>query len=564
MNALRTAPIVLCLALLAGAGCASTADHAEEAYFSRAELDQMLAPVALYSDAVLSHVLIAATYPLEVVQAARWSREHSHLRGQAAVEAVEDMDWDASVKALVAFPELLSRMDEDIEWTQRLGDAFLLQEAELIASIQALRSRAYEAGHLASNEQVRVVRESETIYIEPTRTRTVYVPFYNTRVVYGPWWWDAYPPVYWHYPRHVGLGLNFYWGSAFYVPTSFYFSGFHWRHHRVVVVNHHHYNQPNRRHRFRSAREVAHYRDAEHWRHNPRHRRGVGYARSLPEQRVVQASSVAVQGRSRAIAGSASAPLRQRSEQRVWAAEQRRVFDASQPASSIRSGGAASTDVSGAALRSSARGRQRAPSANSPQRSRIEVPQARARSGQNSASAFDQTRARLSESRLRATDPRATQRQSPPTSPSSIGGSPRRSVPSRSAPTRSFSAPDPVRPSRSAPTRSFSAPDPVRPSRSVPSRSVPSRSVPSRSVPSRSVPSRSVPSRSVPSPLAAPRSAAPMPQRSVSQSMSRSMPRSAPRSSDGLSSRAGNSRASMPARSPQSSNRQGSAQRRRR
>src|SRR3989304_891274 len=96
--------------------------------FSPQELDQMLAPVALYPDPLLSQILMAATYPLEVVQAARWSRANPHLKGQDAVRAVEPMDWDPSVKSLVAFPQILHRMDEQLEWTRRLGEAFLDQE----------------------------------------------------------------------------------------------------------------------------------------------------------------------------------------------------------------------------------------------------------------------------------------------------------------------------------------------------------------------------------------------------------------------------------------------------
>ena len=133
--------LVLSFFLMLSAGCSVTgqARAADDGYFSQAELDSMLAPVALYPDSVLSHVLIAATYPLEVIQAARWSREHPGLRGEDAVDAVEYQDWDASVKALVAFPDLLQRMDEDLQWTQNLGDAFLVQEEEVIASIGRYR-----------------------------------------------------------------------------------------------------------------------------------------------------------------------------------------------------------------------------------------------------------------------------------------------------------------------------------------------------------------------------------------------------------------------------------------
>ncbi|HLR86960.1 MAG TPA: DUF3300 domain-containing protein, partial [Wenzhouxiangella sp.] len=125
--------LTVALGMMLGGSVSAAADNE---LFSQGEIDAMLAPVALYPDSVLSHLLIAATYPLEVIQAARWSREHPDLRGEDAVAAVDGFDWDPSVKALTAFPELLARMDEDLDWTQNLGDAFLLQEEEVLASIQ--------------------------------------------------------------------------------------------------------------------------------------------------------------------------------------------------------------------------------------------------------------------------------------------------------------------------------------------------------------------------------------------------------------------------------------------
>lgn len=245
----------------------------EQEYFSEAELEQLLAPVALYPDTVLSHLLIAATYPLEVVQAERWARKHSHLKGEEAVAAVEDRDWDPSVKALVAFPQLLERMSEDLDWTRRLGEAFLIDEAQVLTSIQNLRQRAYAEGNLKTTEYVEVVRETETIIIEPRVKEVVYIPYYDTRVVYGTWHWHDHHPVYWHRPSHYYGSTGFYWGSGIHVGSGFYFSSFHWGRHQTVVVNLHHHDSP----RFYSARSVAHYRHANHWRHDPQHRRGVAY-----------------------------------------------------------------------------------------------------------------------------------------------------------------------------------------------------------------------------------------------------------------------------------------------
>jgi hypothetical protein len=236
--------------------------------FSQAELDQMLAPIALHPDALLSHILIAATYPLEVVEAARWSRANPQLQGDEAVEAVAGMEWDPSVKALVAFPEILQQMDEELDWTQRLGDAMLYQEAQVMDSIQFLRARADAAGHLASNEYTRVIREEKTIIIEPARTTIVHVPYYDPWVVYGSWWWPAYAPVVWAPPRHYYYAYpGFYWSSGVYFSSGFFYTNFYWPTRSVIVVRapSYYYGYPR------------YWRPGHKWRHNPVHRRGVAY-----------------------------------------------------------------------------------------------------------------------------------------------------------------------------------------------------------------------------------------------------------------------------------------------
>ena len=298
--------------------------------FTVAELDQMLAPLALYPDTVLSHVLIAATYPIEVVQAARWTRENPGLRGEQAVNAVIGQDWDPSVMALVAFPEVLGRMDADLDWTQRLGDAFLIQEADVLDSIQRLRAQAYSAGHLRSTEQVQVIREREVIYIEPPRRQVVFVPVYDTRVVFGSWAWAHYPPVFWAPPPHHRSRLVVYWGPAFHVPSAFFFSSFHWSRREVVVVHHHHHyfhpRHPRPRtlvhhHHHYQGRELARHDGAQRWQHDPGHRRGVAYHPAV-DDRHRQLERRAATG----AAAPTTAPTRvagTRSNQREWAAARR-------------------------------------------------------------------------------------------------------------------------------------------------------------------------------------------------------------------------------------------------
>lgn len=252
----------------------TTSQAKSSAEFSQAQLDSLLAPVALYPDTVLSHVLIASTYPLEVVQADRWARDNKQLAGDDAVKAVENKDWDPSVKALVAFPDLLNRMSSDLDWTQQLGDAFLADESRVMDTVQSLRNKAYASGNLDKVEHVKVVREERIITIEPAVERVVYVPVYDTRVVYGSWWWPDYPPVYWHRPHYTYVH-GFYWGPRVYIGSSFFFSGCHWRDRRVVVIDHHHHHHHS--HRFYNNRAIVHYRDSRHWHHNPTHRRGVAY-----------------------------------------------------------------------------------------------------------------------------------------------------------------------------------------------------------------------------------------------------------------------------------------------
>jgi hypothetical protein len=254
---------------------------AGEEGFSQAELDQMLAPIALYPDALLSQVLIAATYPLEIVEAARWSRKNPHLQGENAVAAVADREWDPSVKALVAFPDLLARLDEDLDWTRRLGDAMLYQEAQVMDSVQFLRARADAAGTLASNEYTQVVREKETIIIQPTQTRVVHVPYYDPYVVYGGWWRPAYPPVVWAAPSHYYYGYpGYYWSSGIHISSGFFFSSFYWPQRSVVIVNTPRYYHPKHYRGYRS-----YYEPGKRWKHNPRHRHGVDYRHAEVRER---------------------------------------------------------------------------------------------------------------------------------------------------------------------------------------------------------------------------------------------------------------------------------------
>ncbi len=224
-------------------GCATAQSQTQPRGWSRAELDQLLAPVALYPDALLAQVLIASTYPDEVVVAARWSRMHPELAGEDAVRAADAFDWDPSVKSLLAFPALIQRMDERIDWTRELGDAFLAQEQDVMDAVQGLRRRARLAGALASDEHVRVTDVGPRVHIVFASPALVYLPYYDPRLVYGRWWWPAHPPVAWapwpryrFVPRAPGVSVGFWWSSGVRLSIGFFYSDIYWPRREVRVV----------------------------------------------------------------------------------------------------------------------------------------------------------------------------------------------------------------------------------------------------------------------------------------------------------------------------------------
>ena len=177
--------------------------------FKPEELEQILAPIALHPDPLISQILMASTYPLEVVQAARWVDENKNLKGDALKAEADKQGWDESVKSLTATPSVLAMMSSKLDWTQKLGDAVLAQQADVMDAIQRLRAKADANNKLQSTPQQKVSKRSEgskqVIVIEPTDPQTVYVPYYDPAVVYGAWPYPAYPPYYWPtpYPGYV-------------------------------------------------------------------------------------------------------------------------------------------------------------------------------------------------------------------------------------------------------------------------------------------------------------------------------------------------------------------------
>jgi len=237
--------------------------------FTQEELDQLLAPIALYPDELLAQVLMAATYPLEVVEAARFAQS-SPLQGSSLARAVESQPWDDSVKSLLPFPSVLAMMSDALEWTQKLGDAFLNQQAQVMDTVQALRARAQANGNLVPSDQEQIVSDQGMIEIEPVDPLVISVPYYDPTVVFGPWWWPHHRPRYWQPPPRFrpphwrpgggiffGIGTGI--GHGFFRPTRP-----DWRQHQVTIDM-----QPRER--------PAGSRPPTFWQHDPDHRRGVAY-----------------------------------------------------------------------------------------------------------------------------------------------------------------------------------------------------------------------------------------------------------------------------------------------
>ncbi len=255
--------------------------------FKPEELDQMLAPIALYPDALLSQILMAASYPLEVVEAARWSKANPALKGDAAVSAVNDKTWDVSVKSLVAFPDVLAQMNEHLDWTQKLGDAMISQEGDVADSIQRLRGRASAAGNLQTTPQQTVTTQGSgdniQYIIQPTNPDVIYAPSYDPSWAYGSWPYPAYPPVW--YPFAGALARGFLWGAGF-AAAGAMFGGWNWGGHGNSYANIN-VNKAVNIDRSFDRNQIG---QGGRWNHHVDHRKGVGYRDNTTRQRFNQAA----------------------------------------------------------------------------------------------------------------------------------------------------------------------------------------------------------------------------------------------------------------------------------
>ena len=327
----QTAPDITAVTLPATVSAPPVTPAVVKSAFSTAQIDQWVAPVALYPDSLLSQVLMASTYPANVAQAVQWSHDNPLKQGDAAIQAVSDQPWDASVKSLVAFPQLMALMGENPQWVQNLGDAFLAQPQDVMDSVQRLRQLAQQTGSLKSSTEQKVITTTKkavpvkqtvtapvipsntvltaspvitepattVISIEPANPDVVYIPNYNPTVVYGNWANTAYPPVYLPPPAGEPFIDSFVrgFGYSMGVATTYaLFSSIDWDdddhdHHHDDDDYHHHdgghrdgngwqHNGDNINIDVNNFNRITgeHLTDKNMaWRHNPNYRNGVPY-----------------------------------------------------------------------------------------------------------------------------------------------------------------------------------------------------------------------------------------------------------------------------------------------
>jgi hypothetical protein len=277
----RRALSIVCVLLLTGAFLAAQQPAPQAPppaqLLSPDQLSNLVAPIALYPDRLLSQVLVAATYPLEVVEAAQWLQQNRNLQGRQLVEAARQQNWDPSIQALVVFPDVLNRLNSDIRWTTDLGNAFLAQQADVMNAVQSMRAQARAAGQLNSNSEETVTTQTQgdrtAIQIQPANPEVVYVPTYNPEYIWGPPAYGYYPPLY--YPDYgFGFGAGIYiggffgglgWGGWGWGPNWFGCS---------IFLNPFFFNHYG----FHSFYGAGGFRGGSIWAHNPAHRMGVPYS----------------------------------------------------------------------------------------------------------------------------------------------------------------------------------------------------------------------------------------------------------------------------------------------
>jgi hypothetical protein len=298
---IKALAVLLTLLLVAPQGAMAQSGGGDKP-FSQEQLNQLVAPIALYPDSLLAQIFMASTYPLEVVQAARWVKSNKNLKADALTAALEKENWDPSIKSLVNFPQVLDMMNEKLDWTQKLGDAFLAQQKDVMDTVQKLRVKAQAEGNLKTTQEQKVTVEKETqvIVIESASPQVVYVPTYNPTVVYGAWAYPAYPP-YTYYPPGYTAGaamFSFGMGVAVGAAWGYAWGNCNWGHGDVNVNINQNTNINNNINRGNYQNKVSTGQGGQgQWKHNPEHRKGVSYRDQGTAQKFDRAGSGNAQSR---------------------------------------------------------------------------------------------------------------------------------------------------------------------------------------------------------------------------------------------------------------------------
>ncbi len=259
-------------------------DEAPAAKIPAEQLDSLVAPIALYPDPLLSQVLVASTYPLEIVQLQQWLEKNKNLKDKALADAVKKQDWDASIQALAPLPDVAKYLAENIKWTTDLGNAFLAQQGDVMDAVQRMRKKAKDGGNLKSTEQqkveTKVVETKQVIVIQQASPEVVYVPSYNPTVVYGPPVYP-YPPVTYPPPGYYAAGMAISFGVGMMMGAAFSGGGWGWGcgwgGHNDIYINNNNNFVRNSNTNINRNTNIAN-RSGNSWQHNPQHRGGTPYS----------------------------------------------------------------------------------------------------------------------------------------------------------------------------------------------------------------------------------------------------------------------------------------------
>jgi hypothetical protein len=265
------------------------ATQADAAKIPNDQLDSLVAPIALYPDPLLAQVLVASTYPLEIMQLQQWLGRHKDLKDKALVDAVEKQAWDASIQALAPLPDVVKRLSDDIQWTTDLGNAFLAQQSDVMDAVQRMRMKAKDTGNLKSSEQqtveTKVIENKSVVVIQPSSPEVIYVPSYNPTVVYGPPVYP-YPPIYYPPPGYYAAGMAISFGVGLAIGAAWgggWGWGAGWGGNNSININNN--NNFVRNSNRQNVNNIGNRTGNNTWQHNPQHRGGTPYSNRATAQR---------------------------------------------------------------------------------------------------------------------------------------------------------------------------------------------------------------------------------------------------------------------------------------